>query len=100
MVSHQIKRCQEGKCFRSIRGATEDFAGSFQDENGVAEMKKIIWLSGKKRYGSMAIYLSRQADADALLSRRIAHVRGEAAFPDKFYAAATTAMPQMSTVQS
>jgi hypothetical protein len=63
----------------------EDFARSFQDENGVAEVKKIIWLSGKKRYGSMAIYLCRQADADALLSRRIAHVRGEAAFSDRFY---------------
>jgi hypothetical protein len=71
--------------FEASGAQREDFAGSFQDENGVAEMKKIIWLSGKKRYGSMAIYLSRQADADALLSRRIAHVRGEAAFPDTFY---------------
>ena len=71
--------------FEELGAQREDFASSFQDENGVAEIKKIIWLSGKKRYGSMAIYLSRQVDADALLSRRIAHVRGEAAFPDNFY---------------
>jgi hypothetical protein len=71
--------------FEESGAQREDFAGSFQDENGVTEMKKIIWLSGKKRYGSMAIYLSRQADADALLSRRIAHVLGQAAFSDTFY---------------
>lgn len=63
----------------------EDFARKFRDENGVAEIKKIIWLSGKKRYGSMAVYLSKQADAEALLSRRIAHVHGEAVFTDSFY---------------
>ena len=71
--------------FEELGAQREDFASSFQDEDGVAEIKKIIWLSGKKRYGSMAIYLSRQVDADALLSRRIAHVRGETAFPDEFY---------------
>lgn len=63
----------------------EDFARNFQDENGVAEIKKTIWLSGKKRYGSMAVYLSKQADAESLLSRRIAHVHGEAVFSDRFY---------------
>ncbi|KAJ5264802.1 hypothetical protein N7505_007595 [Penicillium chrysogenum] len=45
----------------------------------------IIWLSGKKRYGYMAIYLTTEADVQALLSRRIVHVRGEAAFSDRFY---------------
>ena len=58
--------------FEASGAQREDFAGSFQDENVVAEMKKIIWLSGKKRYGSMAIYLSRQADVDALLSPTVA----------------------------
>lgn len=33
----------------------------------------------------MAIYLSKQAHAEALLSRRIAHVHGEAVFSDTFY---------------
>jgi hypothetical protein len=37
----------------------EDFARNFQDENSVAEIKKIIWLSGKKRHGSMAVYFSK-----------------------------------------
>ncbi|KAJ5215604.1 reverse transcriptase [Penicillium cinerascens] len=63
----------------------EGFARNFQDENGVTEIKKLIWLSGKKRQGSMAVYLSKQADAEALLSRRIAHVYGEAVFSDTFY---------------
>ena len=63
----------------------EDFLSTLQEENEVAEIKKIIWLSGKKRYGSMAIYLTTQADVQALLSRRIVHVRGEAAFSDRFY---------------
>ena len=63
----------------------EDFLSTLQEENKVTEIKKIIWLSGKKRYGSMAIYLAAQADAQALLSRRIVHVRGEAAFSDRFY---------------
>lgn len=63
----------------------EDFLGTLQEENEVAEIKKIIWLSGKTRYGSMAIYLATQANAQVLLSRRIVHVRGEAAFPDRFY---------------
>lgn len=63
----------------------EDFTQTFQEENEVEQVKKIVWLSGTKRYGSMAIYLSRQGDADALLNRRIAHVRGEAAFSDRFH---------------
>lgn len=63
----------------------EDFLSTLQGENEVAEVKKTIWLSGKKRYGSMAVYLAKQADAEALLSRRIVHVRGEAAFSDRFY---------------
>lgn len=63
----------------------EDFLGTLQEENEVAEIKKIIWLSGKTRYGSMAIYLATQANAQALLSRRVVHVRGEAAFSDRFY---------------
>jgi hypothetical protein len=63
----------------------EDFMNTFQDENKVAQVKKIIWLSGKKRYGSMAVFLTNQADAEALLRRRIVHVRGEAAFSDRFY---------------
>jgi hypothetical protein len=71
--------------FEASGAQREDFSKTFQDENSVADIKKIIWLSGKKRYGSMAIYLSRQADADALLSRRIVHVHGEAAFSDRFY---------------
>ncbi|GKZ27412.1 hypothetical protein AbraIFM66951_004198 [Aspergillus brasiliensis] len=66
--------------FRESGMQREDFGRKFQDENGVAEIKKIIWLSRKKRYGSLAIYLSKQADAEALLSRRIAHVHGEAVF--------------------
>jgi hypothetical protein len=63
----------------------EDFAKTFKEENGGAQIKKIIWLSGTKRYGSMAIYLSRLADAESLLTRRIVHVRGEASFSDLFY---------------
>lgn len=63
----------------------EDFTRIFQEENEVEQVKKVIWLSGSKRYGSMAIYLSRQADAEALLGRRIAHVRGEATFSDTFH---------------
>jgi hypothetical protein len=63
----------------------EDFARTFKEENGGAQIKKIIWLSGTKRYGSMAIYLSRLADAESLLTRRIVHVRGEASFSDLFY---------------
>ncbi|CAI7628149.1 unnamed protein product [Penicillium manginii] len=50
-----------------------------------ASKTRTVSQSGKKRYRSMAIYLCRQANADALLSRRIAHVRGEAAFSDRFY---------------
>ncbi|KAJ5215588.1 uncharacterized protein N7498_001995 [Penicillium cinerascens] len=73
----------------SIFGASgmqrEDFMNTFQDENKVAQVKKIIWLSGKKRYGSMAVFLTNQTDAEALLRRRIVHVRGEAAFSDRFY---------------
>ena len=57
-----------------------DFLRTLQEENEVAEIEKIIWLSGKKGYGSMAIYLATHADAEALLSGRIVHVRGEAAF--------------------
>ncbi|KAJ5533354.1 hypothetical protein N7494_009906 [Penicillium frequentans] len=63
----------------------EDFTQIFQEENEVEQVRKIVWLSGTKRYGSMAVYLSRQGDADALLNRRIAHVRGEAAFSDRFH---------------
>ncbi|KAJ5533370.1 hypothetical protein N7494_006946 [Penicillium frequentans] len=63
----------------------EDFTQIFQEENEVEQVRKIVWLSGTKRYGSMAVYLSRQGDADALLHRRIAHVRGEAAFSDRFH---------------
>lgn len=37
----------------------EDFARNFQNENGVTEIKKFIWLSAKKRHGSMAVYLSK-----------------------------------------
>ncbi|KAJ5543842.1 hypothetical protein N7494_005121 [Penicillium frequentans] len=73
----------------SVYGASgtqrEDFTQTFQEENNVEQVKKIVWLSGTKRYGSMAIYLSRQGDAEALLTRRIAHVRGEAAFSDRFH---------------
>lgn len=63
----------------------EDFTRTFQEENKVDQVKKIVWLSGTKRYGSMVIYLSGQGDAEALLNRRIAHVRGEAAFSDRFH---------------
>ncbi|KAJ9482144.1 hypothetical protein VN97_g11299 [Penicillium thymicola] len=58
------------------------FLSTLQEENEVAEIKKIIWLNGKKRYGSMAVYLATQADAQALLNRRVVQVRGEAAFSD------------------
>ncbi|KAJ5117672.1 hypothetical protein N7448_011304 [Penicillium atrosanguineum] len=63
----------------------EDFTQAFQEENDVEQVRKIVWLSGTKRYGSIAIYLSRPGDAETLLNRRIAHVRGEAVFSDRFY---------------
>lgn len=63
----------------------EDFTRIFQEENEAAQIKKIIWLSRKKRYGSMAIYFSSQPDAESMLNRRIVHVRGEASFSDRFY---------------
>ena len=81
----KLNDVQKESVFESSGAQREDFARTLPDENGVGEIKKIIWLSGKKRYGSMAIYLSRQADAEALLNRRIVHVRGEAAFSDRFY---------------
>ncbi|KAJ5543829.1 hypothetical protein N7494_005108 [Penicillium frequentans] len=36
----------------------EDFPRIFQEENEVEQIKKLVWLSGTKRYGSMVIYLS------------------------------------------
>jgi hypothetical protein len=65
----------------------EDFTSTFQDENKkkVAQVKKIIWLGGKKSYGSMAVFLTSQADAEALLSRRIVDVLGEAVFSNRIY---------------
>jgi hypothetical protein len=61
-----------------------DFRDCFTQENGGAQIKKIRWLSGDKRFGSMAVYLSREVDAQNLLRRRIVHIRGEAVFAEAF----------------
>ncbi|KAK1141013.1 hypothetical protein N8T08_009670 [Aspergillus melleus] len=63
--------------FETSGAQQESFLNALQEENEVAEMKKIVWLSGEKRYGSLAIDFARQADAEALLSRRIVHVHGK-----------------------
>lgn len=62
----------------------DDFAERFMQENGGAQTKKVRWLSGDKRFGSMVVYLSREADAQSLLSRRIVHIRGEAVFAEAY----------------
>ncbi|KAF4232402.1 hypothetical protein CNMCM8980_004878 [Aspergillus fumigatiaffinis] len=61
-----------------------DFRDCFAQENGCAQINKIHWLSGDKRYGSMAVYLSRGVDAQNLLRRRIVHIRGEAVFAEAY----------------
>ncbi len=61
-----------------------DFANAFRTENEGAEVKMVRWLSGTKPYGSMAVYLSKEKDAQFLLNRRIVHIRGEAAFTEVY----------------
>jgi len=66
--------------FETSGSQREDFLSALQEEDEVAEIRKIIWLSGKKRYGSMAVHLTKQTDAETLLSRRIVHAAHRSRF--------------------
>ncbi|KAF5860724.1 hypothetical protein ETB97_001231 [Aspergillus alliaceus] len=65
----KIDSVRKTEVFEKTRKETEDFYRTFKEENN-AEIRRILWLSGPKAYGSMVTFLSQESDMTRLLHQK------------------------------
>jgi hypothetical protein len=80
----KIDSARKTDIFDAKGDVKEDFYNDFKEENN-AEIRRLLWLSGSKTYGSMVTFLSQESDMTRLLQQKFVQITREICFTAEYH---------------